>query len=67
MTHCNEHLQEKLFRQKGILYDIPQAPWQDVFVCFFSLGEHVASTGQIWRDEEMCGIGLHDMKFTKDQ
>ena len=33
MTHCNEHLQGKLFGQKGILGE---------FFCLFSLGQGVA-------------------------
>lgn len=34
MTHCQEHLQVKLFGQKDVLCDTLLLPWQDV--CFGS-------------------------------
>ena len=65
MTHCNEHLQVKLFGQKGKLWDAPQPPQQDgfvyfvcLFVCFFCRGH---CKGQV------SGIVVNDVKFIKNQ
>lgn len=91
MTHCNEHLQVKLFGQKDRRvthydHDATQAPRRDVFgyclffnflfsflffliilsFCFLC-GGGCKGGGQIWRDGEVSGIGMHNTKFTKNQ
>ena len=61
------HLEEKLIRQKGILCDTPQLLQRYfLFVCFLWGGSLQGQREDIegW---EMSGIGVHDVKFTKNQ
>ena len=37
------------------------------FFFIFLWGGHYKGEGQIWRDREMSGIGVHDVKFPKNQ
>ena len=66
MTHCNEHLQVKLFGQKCTLWGtLTQYSFYGqifLFVVCFPLWGRLQ--GQIWRGREMSGIGVHDVKFT---
>lgn len=56
--------------------DIPQLPWQDfvcllvLLVCFYSLMSVIISKGsrsEIWRDEEVTEIGVHNETLIKNQ
>jgi hypothetical protein len=58
---------------KEILWDILQLPQGDLFiylfVCLFVFFWWGGGKGGGWvqRGEEMSGVGVHDVKFTKNQ
>ena len=62
MTRCNEYLQAKKREQKGILRDIHYSFYK---IIFSFDGEVARAEGR----DEGAGryVGLHDMKFTKNQ
>lgn len=69
MTHCNQHLQLKLFGQKGIFYDkilfLFGLVWFSLVLCCFivllSLGRGHNVGGWIQKEREMSEIGVYDV------
>jgi hypothetical protein len=72
VTHCNEHLQGRLFGQKGILCDKPThhslhgKMFLTLFItCFYVL---LSFVGRLQGQRvEMRGIGAHEVQLTKSQ
>lgn len=74
VTLCNEHLQVKIYGQKGLLGDSlchTYCSFHDKTVSFFpsfsfkfcfNFGEHCRGKGRMQRDGEMIGIKMHDVK-----
>ena len=61
MTNCNEHLQVKLFGQKGILTLCDTQQFLSLILIFYFLLEWWTRKGL-----EMSGFRVHDVKFTKN-
>lgn len=38
-----------------------------IFILYFRLGGDYKGGGRIWENREISGIGVHDVKFPKDQ
>jgi hypothetical protein len=52
----------------GTYPDTSQLPQRSIFfVLFYLFGRKVARQRQKWRDGEMSGVVVHDVKFTKNQ
>ena len=68
MTHCNEHSKVKMCGQRSILCDMLLLPQGDIclFVCLFVIFflEGGCKGG---RRYGRTGIGVHDVRFTKNQ
>ena len=69
MTYRNEHFQVKMYELKGILRGIV---WHTtasltVFYVILFVGEGSQGRRRVWSDGEMNGIGVNDVKSTKNQ
>jgi len=67
-SHCNEHLQAKKYGQKGRLWDTlwytAASTMRFFFLCCEGGGK---GRGQLGEEEEISGIGVHGVKFSKNQ
>jgi hypothetical protein len=64
MGHCKEHLQAKKSGQNGVLWDTLKNFHKNFFV---SWGEVTRVKNGDKVKGEMCRIGMHNIKFTKNQ
>lgn len=68
MTQFSENLHTKMWVQMGILWD---PLWHttlvitELFLLFW--GMYCKGRGWVWRDRDMSEIGMHNVKFTKNQ
>ena len=70
MTHCNKHLQVKLFGQKGVCIVGHSTAFSVRFcflLCVFVWGGVAKEEEWIWRDGKISQVEIHDVKFTKNQ
>lgn len=51
-------------REAGKTFFFPQVL---IFILYFLFGGDYKGGGRMWENREVSGIGVHDVKFPKDQ